>query len=71
MQSARDKYRELCGAEGMHADLVFEYIRRQAILMAPICPHVADNVWYLLGNKTSILHTVWPKVGYIDEKQIK
>uniref|UniRef100_A0A182JFF4 leucine--tRNA ligase n=1 Tax=Anopheles atroparvus TaxID=41427 RepID=A0A182JFF4_ANOAO len=71
-QTARDKYRELCGADGMHADLVMEFIRRQALLIAPICPHVAEHIWCgLLGNKTSILHASWPTVGVIDEAKIK
>uniref|UniRef100_A0A182Y3F3 leucine--tRNA ligase n=2 Tax=Anopheles stephensi TaxID=30069 RepID=A0A182Y3F3_ANOST len=71
-QSARDKYRELCGSNGMHANLVMEFIRRQALLIAPICPHVAEHIWCdLLGNKSSILHASWPAVGAIDEQKIK
>lgn len=70
-QSSRDKYRELCGSEGMHVDLVMEFIRRQALLIAPICPHMAEHVWQLLGNKTSILKATWPQVGPIDEQKIK
>jgi leucyl-tRNA synthetase len=41
---ARDTYRELCGANNMHVDLVFQFIENQALLMAPICPHVADYI---------------------------
>lgn len=70
-QSARDKYRELCGSNGMHVDLVMEFIRRQALLIAPICPHVAEHVWQQLGNQTSILKATWPQIGAIDEKKIK
>uniref|UniRef100_A0A182QC67 leucine--tRNA ligase n=1 Tax=Anopheles farauti TaxID=69004 RepID=A0A182QC67_9DIPT len=71
-QTARDKYRELCGAAGMHANLVLEFIRRQALLIAPICPHVAEYIWCdLLGNESSILHASWPTVGAIDERKIK
>lgn len=70
LQLARDKYRELCGTQGMHEELVFEFIRRQALLMAPICPHVADHVWGLLGNEQSILHARWPEVGSINEIDI-
>ncbi|XP_058124293.1 leucine--tRNA ligase, cytoplasmic [Anopheles ziemanni] len=71
-QTARDKYRELCGADGMHVDLVVEFISRQALLIAPICPHVAEHIWCnLLGNKQSILHASWPSVGVIDEGKIK
>lgn len=43
LQLARDKYRELCGISGMHVDLVFEYIRRQALVISPICPHMAGK----------------------------
>ncbi|ETN58342.1 leucyl-tRNA synthetase [Anopheles darlingi] len=71
-QSARDKYRELCGADGMHVELVLEFIRRQSLLIAPICPHVAEHIWCdLLGNKKSILFSSWPTVGAIDERKIK
>lgn len=71
MQLARDKYRELCGVTGMHLDLVFEYIRRQALVLAPICPHISDHIWSLLGNKTSIVEAKWPEVGDIDESEIR
>ncbi|EDV99142.1 leucine--tRNA ligase, cytoplasmic [Drosophila grimshawi] len=70
LQLARDKYRELCGAKGMHVDLVMEFIRRQALLVAPICPHTAEHVWGLLGNKQSIVHVHWPEVGAINEQDI-
>lgn len=70
-QSCRDKYRELCGAEGMHAELVIEFIRRQVILLAPICPHASEYVWKLLGNKSSIVDAKWPEVGVINEIDIK
>lgn len=72
LQSARDKYRELCGADGMHVELVFEYIGRQALLLAPICPHVAEHVWTtLLGNERSVLHARWPEAGAVNELDIK
>lgn len=30
-------------------------------LMAPITPHVAEEIWELLGNKKSIFKSSWPK----------
>ncbi|KAL0884166.1 hypothetical protein ABMA27_016174 [Loxostege sticticalis] len=71
LQAARDKYRELCADAGLHAGLVTQYIETQAKIMAPICPHVAEHVWELLGNKTSILHERWPVAGDIDEVAVK
>lgn len=51
LQAVRDAYRELTANEnGMHHDLVFQFIELQALLLSPICPHVAEHVWSLLGN---------------------
>ncbi|KAG5674705.1 hypothetical protein PVAND_004657 [Polypedilum vanderplanki] len=70
-QRARDTYRELCGANNMHVDLVFQFIENQALLMAPICPHVAEHIWGLLGKSGSIVNAKFPVAGPIDEKLIK
>lgn len=56
LQAARDKYRELCSEGDMHAELVTRYIETQAILMSPICPHVAEYVWELLGNVSTYIN---------------
>ncbi|XP_053187025.1 leucine--tRNA ligase, cytoplasmic-like [Scomber japonicus] len=47
--AAKDKYRELA-IEGMHRDLVFQFIERQTLLLAPICPHICEYTWGLLGK---------------------
>jgi leucyl-tRNA synthetase len=70
-QRARDTYRELCGSTNMHVDLVFEFIERQVLLMAPICPHVADYIWGLLGKKGSIVNAKFPVAGEVDENLMK
>ncbi|XP_045480160.1 leucine--tRNA ligase, cytoplasmic isoform X2 [Harmonia axyridis] len=70
LQAARDKYRELC-LNGMHLDLILRFIEVQALLLSPICPHVAEHVWSLLGKKTSIVKAAWPEAGPINEIQIK
>ena len=48
MQSARDKYRELCGEVGMSKPLVMQFIEWQALFLSPVCPHVCDHMWSLL-----------------------
>merc|ERR1719369_267442 len=40
MQGARDKYRELCGERGMARQLVMQFIKWQALMLSPICPHI-------------------------------
>ncbi|XP_027697624.1 leucine--tRNA ligase, cytoplasmic [Vombatus ursinus] len=69
-QAAKDKYRELA-IEGMHRDLVFQFIEVQTLLLAPICPHVCEHVWTLLEKPDSIMKAVWPVVGPVDEVLIR
>ncbi|XP_012693255.1 leucine--tRNA ligase, cytoplasmic [Clupea harengus] len=69
-QAAKDKYRELA-IEGMHRDLVFLFIERQTLLLAPICPHLCEYTWSLLGKTTSLMKASWPVAGPVDEVLIR
>lgn len=50
IQATRDKYRELSSLEGMNQNLILHFIEVQALILSPICPHVAEHVWSLLGK---------------------
>lgn len=69
-QATKDKYRELA-IEGMHQALVFRFIEIQTLLLAPICPHLCDYVWSLLGKPGSLMHATWPVAGPADEVLIR
>ncbi|KAJ8266803.1 hypothetical protein GJAV_G00134870 [Gymnothorax javanicus] len=69
-QAAKDKYRELA-IEGMHRDLVFRFIENQTLLLAPICPHLCEHTWSLLGKTESLMKASWPAVGPVDEALIR
>lgn len=69
-QGLRDSYRELELA-GMRQDLVFTFIETQTLMLAPICPHICEHIWNLLGKKTSIMSAAWPVAGPVDEKLIQ
>ncbi|XP_060564923.1 leucine--tRNA ligase, cytoplasmic-like [Ruditapes philippinarum] len=69
-QAIRDKYREV-EIEGMHADLVFRYIEIQTLMLSPICPHICEHIWGLLGKTSSIMHASWPVVGPYDKVLIQ
>ncbi|RXW20600.1 hypothetical protein EST38_g5264 [Candolleomyces aberdarensis] len=61
LQSARDWYREVTGDVGMHRDLVLYWIRTAALLITPIAPHFAEQVWCdILSEPKSIQHALWP-----------
>jgi len=40
-------------------------------LLSPFCPHVCEELWHKLGNKSFISLEKWPKAGKIDEKLLK
>lgn len=69
-QAAKDKYRELA-VEGMNRDLVFQFIEKQTLLLAPICPHICEYTWGLLGKSGSLMKESWPVVGPVDEILIR
>ncbi|KAJ7997238.1 hypothetical protein DPEC_G00226900 [Dallia pectoralis] len=69
-QAAKDKYRELA-IEGMHRDLVFQFIEMQTLLLAPICPHLCEHTWGLLGKTDSLMKASWPVAGPVDEVLIR
>uniref|UniRef100_A0A8B9JUE2 Leucine--tRNA ligase, cytoplasmic n=1 Tax=Astyanax mexicanus TaxID=7994 RepID=A0A8B9JUE2_ASTMX len=69
-QAAKDKYRELA-IEGMHRDLVFKFIENQTLLLAPICPHLCEYTWTLLGKTGSLMKASWPVAGPVDEILIR
>ncbi len=53
-QAARDRYREM-STEGMHRDLVFRFIEVQVLLLAPICPHICEHIWKLIGHVSIVV----------------
>lgn len=50
----------------MHADLVKFYANTQFVIVSPICPHICEHVWSLLGNKTLIVNEKWPVFEPVD-----
>jgi leucyl-tRNA synthetase len=50
----------------VHKKLILKYIETQAVILSPICPHVAEHIWELLGHKESILKSRWPTVPEYD-----
>ncbi|GJN92309.1 hypothetical protein Rhopal_005339-T1 [Rhodotorula paludigena] len=63
--SARDLYQVATASEGgMHGELARRFIRVQALLIAPIAPHVAEHLWStVLGEATSVQTALFPEVS--------
>jgi len=60
MLLVRDKYRELCGERGLCRGLALRWLEVEALLLSPVCPHVAEHLWALLGKTGSVLAATWP-----------
>jgi len=69
-QALRDTYREVTMGD-MNQTLIKKFIETQAIILSPICPHVAEHIWSLIGKKESILKSSWPKVPVEDPAMIR
>ena len=55
------------------AKVVLFVINRLLVLINPMVPHIAEELWYNLGNKNSISNESWPKVdlSYIKKSNVK
>lgn len=49
-------------------DIGRDVIERMLILLAPFSPHLTEELWHLLGYKSSIHQQIWPKY---DKKLVK
>jgi leucyl-tRNA synthetase len=69
LQGSRDDYRDMMKltGKGPHRDVVMHYIRVQYVVLAPICPHICEHVWKLIGRKGSLMADGrWPEAAVVD-----
>jgi leucyl-tRNA synthetase len=48
-------------ADSVPAQLLLEVQRDLIVLLAPFAPHLAHELWEMLGEKGKLLRTPWPK----------
>jgi leucyl-tRNA synthetase len=48
-------------AEAVPRELLFDAQRSLVLLLAPFAPHLAHELWEMLGEKGSLLRAPWPK----------
>jgi len=54
----------------MNLRLIKRFIEVQAILLAPICPHICDYVYQFLHPGSTIMHAKWATAGEIKQPLI-
>ncbi|MEH2007472.1 leucine--tRNA ligase [Nostoc sp.] len=50
----------LTDADGKNSPIYAEGIRTLMVLLAPFAPHIADELWHLLGESDSVHTQTWP-----------
>ncbi|WP_373528016.1 leucine--tRNA ligase [Nostoc sp.] len=50
----------LTDADGKNSPIYAEGIRSLVVLLAPFAPHIADELWHLLGESDSVHTQTWP-----------
>ncbi|TKR78322.1 hypothetical protein L596_019145 [Steinernema carpocapsae] len=71
-QNSRDRYREFCGGdEEMREDILFRFIEVQAVLLAPVCPHICEQVWQATGKEGFVVNATWPAAEAVDEQALE
>lgn len=76
-ENARNWYRTVSspdnGGSVMHRDLVFQWIRNNALLIAPFTPHFSEHVWQnVLGERSSVQTAPFPvTTGDIDSATLQ
>ncbi|OYD88894.1 leucine--tRNA ligase [Nostoc sp. 'Peltigera membranacea cyanobiont' 213] len=50
----------LTDADGKNSPIYAEGIRTLVMLLAPFAPHIADELWHLLGESDSVHTQTWP-----------
>jgi len=56
-----------------NAGIAEKYIKSWLKLLAPFTPHLCEEIWHMLGEKTFIAVAIWPKAEreHMDMKVIK
>ncbi len=57
----------------LKANTLREVVKTVFLLLAPFCPHIAEEAWQALGGKSSIFRERWPKYNdkLLEEKEIE
>ena len=67
LRTARDAYRLRIGTDNMNRKLIEKFVEIQALMMTPLAPHWAEQIWTLLGREGFIVHASFPEPGPVDE----
>ncbi|KAL8426163.1 hypothetical protein Efla_006239 [Eimeria flavescens] len=61
----RDLYRQLVVDSKMHRDLLKTWLEVQAVLLAPIAPHICEFIWsFSLKKEGLVIDAEWPSLPY-------
>ncbi|MGC9200535.1 MAG: leucine--tRNA ligase [Candidatus Aenigmatarchaeota archaeon] len=59
------------GIEKANKKILRYSLEKFVICVSPLIPHIAEELWKMLGNKNFVFEAGYPKIEKIDEKAIK
>ncbi|HHO76239.1 MAG TPA: leucine--tRNA ligase [Deltaproteobacteria bacterium] len=61
MELVNDLYRARESASSEDFGVIREAVNTLIIMLSPFVPHIAEELWALMGNKEMLLNTAWPE----------
>ena len=60
MELVNDLYKVRDSLSGEEFSVVKEAVETLIIMLSPFVPHIAEELWNMLGNKKTLFNTPWP-----------
>ena len=54
----------------MHGDVIILWLEVMAIILSPICPHMCEHIWSVLGKEGLVVEQLWPNLPAEDNRAV-
>merc|ERR1719375_983020 len=66
MLNLKNEYQDLSNQD-MHGDVIILWLEVMAIILSPICPHMCEHIWSVLGKEGLVVEQLWPNLPAEDK----
>ncbi|MCX7832284.1 MAG: class I tRNA ligase family protein, partial [Actinobacteria bacterium] len=56
-----NEFEDYLQTEEINPDLAYEVVEKLCLMIAPIAPHLAEEIWHMLGKEGSVHQENWPE----------
>ena len=69
MLNLKNEYQDLSNQD-MHGDVIILWLEVMAIILSPICPHMCEHIWSVLGKEGLVVEQLWPNLPAEDNRAV-